>query len=118
MLMPRTKAMAALSSRDRSSARCSRRGIRPSGFSRRLARTYRSPTMRAPSTALGFLAMAEPSPSKERSRLLGLLRVRRGGAVGGDRLLELAQLLLQRVDLRLRVSRLRGGGLRGLALGR
>src|ERR1051326_4035026 len=118
--MPRISAMAALNSRERSSARCSSRGIRPSGLSRRFARMYCSPTMRAPVTALGFLAMPvrPPSPSKGAEQgLLGLLRVGRSAGLG-DRLLEVAQLPLQRVDLRLRVCRLRGLDLGGRREGR
>src|SRR5215469_10561528 len=83
------------------------RGIRPSGFSRRFARTYRSPTILAPASAEGFLAMTVRFPAGRRPGLTLLLAVR-GRAVSGDRLLQAVDLLLKRRELRLRVRGRRG----------
>src|SRR5260370_40764488 len=80
-------------------------GMRPSGFCCRCERTKRSPMMRVPVTAPGSFAMTafrkQVSTGADLAGLLSAL---------GFCPLQVADLLLQRVDLRLLAGLLRSGG--------
>src|SRR5208283_5037938 len=100
--MPRRTARAALTRRLRSSRMCSMSGIRPSG-SFLEASSIRPPTTRAPVTVSASFGISGPRrvPGSE-----GLLVRRNRCRLLGRRLLQLPDLLLQAVDLRLGADRL------------
>src|SRR6516225_2348765 len=122
MAIPAARASTALMMRFRSSRRWSMSGMRPSGFCCRCERMNRSPTMRAPAMVLESFAMtASGNRVSTGANLAGLLGAQglrgssgldgRGLGVHGGRPLQVAYLLLERLDLPLLVRLLRGGDL-------
>src|SRR5579862_227862 len=108
--MPAARARAILRTRLRSSLMWSISGMRPSGLCRCWVRTKCPPTMRAPWMASPSFAMAPPLVATGVGYLAGLLGA---GGVGRDGVhcggpLQVTDLLLKRVDLRL-LLRLRHG---------
>src|SRR5208283_5955317 len=93
--MATTSARAALTRRLRSSRMCSMSGIRPSGSCRRDAWSIRLPTTRAPVTVSASFGMSGPWNVSCSDRLL--VRRHRGGFL----VLQLTDLVLEAVDLRL-----------------